>query len=231
MRTAAGSSETTQKHSESMDQATETILSQFPTRSFTNMLSSSNNILPAPTVISTVRLTLVSRGVAGPCARIYRLPSPASAQQEDSDVSRSFASTYEAWVALLPPNLHTKPLPNPKAKDLQNRGRIPLNTPLPQRVRLLAESLLQRPPLTYPSEEKGTAEYPLVPSEEDLIGFVTTGQFNLAEGKGVAIGAVSVAKALEGINTSRKRGAKEMRLCIIRNAGEKIGRLAKWEPV
>ena len=72
--------------------------------------------------------------------------------------------------------------------------------------------------------------FPLVPDEEHLIGFVTTGEFNLAEGKGVAIGNVVVRKIVEGISAAGKddRGA---RLCVVRNSGEKIGRLAKWEVV
>ena len=68
-----------------------------------------------------------------------------------------------------------------------------------------------------------------MPDEEDLIGFVMTGEFNLAEGKGVAVGSVVVEKILEGLRRDGK--GKEGRLCIVRNAGEKMGRLASWEIV
>ena len=104
-----------------------------------------------------------------------------------------------------------------------------MDTPLPQRLRLLAQSLLEHPPLSYPPEKDDG--HPLVPGEEDLIGFVTTGKFNLAEGKGVAVGTIAVARILEGLRRDGKKVSKEGRLCIVRNAGEKIGRLAQWEAV
>lgn len=92
------------------------------------------------------------------------------------------------------------------------------------------------------------------PDEEDLIGFVTTGGFNLREGKGTAIGGIWVQRVVEGwraeqqemdgVNTSKegilasqarkiekekKRREKERCLCVVRNAGESIGRLGVWE--
>lgn len=70
-----------------------------------------------------------------------------------------------------------------------------------------------------------------MPDEKDIIGFVTTGEFNLAEGKGVAIGSVLVSRVVEGIRISKEACDKGGRLCIVRNAGEKIGRLARWEAV
>jgi ribonuclease P/MRP protein subunit POP1 len=70
-----------------------------------------------------------------------------------------------------------------------------------------------------------------VPNEEDIIGFVTTGEFDLAEGKGVAVGTVFVTKVVESLRGDGKKGANGGRLCIVRNAGEKIGRLARWEAV
>jgi ribonuclease P/MRP protein subunit POP1 len=100
---------------------------------------------------------------------------------------------------------------------------------MPQRIRLLAQSLLENPPLPYPADK--TDGHPLVPDEEDLMGFVTTGEFNLAEGKGVAIGNVFVAKAVEGLRRENKEEVKGGRWCVVRNAGEKVGRLAKWEPL
>lgn len=82
--------------------------------------------------------------------------------------------------------------------------------------------------MPYPATGKGQEDgYPLVPDEQDLIGFVTTGQFNLAQGYGTAIGNVLVAKVMEAEGVKGKEG----RLCIVRNAGEKIGRLARWEAV
>jgi ribonuclease P/MRP protein subunit POP1 len=79
-----------------------------------------------------------------------------------------------------------------------------------------------------------------VPNEEDLIGFVTTGNFNLGEGKGIGIGSLLLSKVKPvsdaSVNTTEssqvvKPGMyrKEERLCIIRDAGQAVGRLARWE--
>lgn len=118
------------------------------------------------------------------------------------------------------------------------------------------------------------------PEPEDLIGFVTSGGYNLIEGRGTAIGALWVQRLIDGwkaedklaLNgnepdgtetgngkvdivqrtqqktdskattriTKDQAGAKpqkqlaqrvdrERHLCIVRNAGESIGRLAIWE--
>ena len=83
-----------------------------------------------------------------------------------------------------------------------------------------------------PPQEKPTEDGHLpLPGEEDLIGFVTTGEFNLAEGKGVAMGTFVVARAIEGVRREKKAGDKAGKLCIVRNSGESIGRLARWEAV
>jgi len=196
---------------------------------FTHLLSGSHSGLPQSSTLATIRITLINRGIATPCARIYRLPrAPASA--ESSSISSPPATALEEWLRLLPGKSDTGTLPNPKSKSAKNIGRIPLNVPVPQRVRLLAQSLLQDPPLSYPGDKTRDGS-PLVPDEEDLIGFVTTGEFNLAEGKGVAIGTVAVAKVIENLRANKKKGSKEGRLCIVRNSGEKIGRLARWEAV
>ncbi|RDL37020.1 uncharacterized protein BP5553_04453 [Venustampulla echinocandica] len=201
-------------------------------QNFTTLLSS-HDIGPTPSSqVATIRLTLITRGIASPCARIYRLPPPPPTADPSSTTSSPPPTTRAEWLSHLPPPSKTKPLPNPKSKAAKDLGRIPLNTPIPQRVRLLAQALLQGPAPTYPAVKNGLDGHPLVPNEEDLIGFVTTGEFNLAEGKGVAIGTVAVAKVLEGLKRDRGLGAKkDGRLCIVRNAGESIGRLARWEAV
>jgi len=57
-----------------------------------------------------------------------------------------------------------------------------------------------------------------------LVGFVTTGNFNLAEGQGTGIGSIVLEKVVE----SAKKGGEEARLCVVRNSGESVGRLARW---
>lgn len=86
--------------------------------------------------------------------------------------------------------------------------------------------------------------HPEVPGEDDLIGFVTTGEFCLTEGKGVAVGSVLLGKLLEGRggvvtggkeeeDRKKKKGGSvgRRRLVIVRNAGEVVGRLAEWDVV
>jgi ribonuclease P/MRP protein subunit POP1 len=97
-----------------------------------------------------------------------------------------------------------------------------------ERKKILAESLLstELPYPKPPTNHLDMAGHPLCPNEDDLIGFVTTGAFSLSEGKGTAIGSISAEKALDGLRTV---GSKEGKLCIVRNAGESVGWLARWE--
>ncbi|KAG9185715.1 ribonuclease P/MRP protein subunit POP1 [Alternaria panax] len=69
----------------------------------------------------------------------------------------------------------------------------------------------------------GEEDYPLVPDEADLIGFVTTGNYNLAEGMPTAVANVAAHK-VAGVPSAD-------RVCIVRQAGSTIGRLARWEVI
>ena len=79
-----------------------------------------------------------------------------------------------------------------------------------------------------PANKLDVGGYPFCPGEEDLIGFVTSGSFSLSEGQGFALGSISAEKSLD---TLRDTGEREGRLCIVRNAGESVGWLARWEVV
>ena len=73
-----------------------------------------------------------------------------------------------------------------------------------------------------------------MPGEEDLIGFVTSGNFNLKEGRGTGIAALSFARVFsEFMCPTGKGGSKEAmkRICVVRGVGEQVGRLARWEVV
>lgn len=226
--------EGTQKTSNDQAIKSSVLIEHLLMKPFTSLLSSADAELPSPSAVATVRLSCISRGVATPCARIYRLPSPSPSQKipspQQSSAGSNSVTSRERWLSLLPAMAGKRtPLPNLKSKKSKTK-RIPLDVPLPQRVRLLAQSLLE-PPLPYPSSKAEHDDYPVVPNEEDLIGFVTTGEFNLSEGKGIAIGSIVVKKVMEGLRRNGNVASKEGRLCIIRNAGEKLGRLAQWEPV
>lgn len=93
---------------------------------------------------------------------------------------------------------------------------------------------------------------PICPDQHDLIGFVTKGEYNLRDGRGEAIGSISATLAAEelarytsactpssGTGKHQKGnsggqgslGGIAQRLCVVRNAGEDVGRLARWELV
>ncbi|KAI5299692.1 serine arginine-rich splicing factor, partial [Ascosphaera pollenicola] len=79
-----------------------------------------------------------------------------------------------------------------------------------------------------------------MPEEADLIGFVTTGNFNLRAGCGTGVGCVYVNRLVDGAVEKRQElvcagtvpgMAREMfgRICIVRNAGNNAGRFGVWE--
>jgi ribonuclease P/MRP protein subunit POP1 len=73
--------------------------------------------------------------------------------------------------------------------------------------------------------EAGQEGYPECPGEEDLVGFVTTGNYSLSEGKTVALGGLVWGAWFAGEKWDRERWV------VVRGVGETIGRLGKWEAV
>ena len=163
------------------------------------------NIDPS-SALMTVRITMSSKGTPKQCARIYRLPGS------------SDQALHDSWMKLLPSKQHYSakskrpPPPPPRAAVL------PKDAPTHEQQRYLAASLLL--PATRP--KAGEAEYPACPGKEYLIGYVTTGNFNLAEGGGTGVGAIVVGKVMGVMGKGRE-------ICIVRNVGEKVARLARWE--
>ena len=145
----------------------------------------------------TVRLTLLTRGVPQTCARIYRLPSASTGPD-----------LRKAWLALSQKQKQHGPK--------NGLPKLPTDAPAHLVQRRLAQSLLEPP-------RAGEDAYPACPGVEDLVGFVTTGNFNLAEGLGTGIGSLLVERVMEG--------GEQGRLCMVRNAGMDVGRLARWEIV
>jgi ribonuclease P/MRP protein subunit POP1 len=242
-------------------------LSQMTKTAFSKLVSTLDMPPPIPSyAILTVNIRLLARGVVGPCARIYRLPTrsittapsssievpathppPASNQSSTSDVSLP-NNLRDQWLSQLPSPTSA---PQPKGVKLSKA------TDIETRKLLLAKELLEPPrkhssnksrltdrhgrPIAPGAEDdvgfvpKPTMKpnmidiggHPLVPNAEDLIGFVTSGSFNLAEGCGTAIGTIAVDKVLSDV----KVNAKEGKLCIVRNSGENVGWIARWEVV
>ncbi|WYZ39285.1 hypothetical protein EsH8_III_001199 [Colletotrichum jinshuiense] len=194
--------------------------------------------LPARSVINA-SISILNRGVANACARIYRLPTrpepvlpassaevPATAPPPPKSVDGLPADLRSRWLATMPDSL---------AKPAKNSGRakqrVPPNADLQTRKRMLAQTLIA-PAEPYPPPKPNQTDmngHPLVPNEADLIGFVTTGSYSLSEGRATAIGCLSAEKAAEAL---RQGGSnREGTLCIVRNAGESVGWIARWEVV
>jgi len=168
------------------------------------MLTASTIIDNPQSALITVRLTMLNQGVPQTCARIYRLPT------KDTGLRKS-------WLSLLPSQSSRKFPPHKRPSTLRKPTKEASNA---EHRAYLATRILD------PDDETrnhSTSRHLPVPDEVDLIGFITTGNFNLTEGLGTGIGSVALAKVLGG---NLQVDQTEQRLCIVR---ENIGRLAKWE--
>lgn len=81
-----------------------------------------------------------------------------------------------------------------------------------------------------PQPRAGSDGYPHVPGEEDCIGFVTTGNFSLKEGLGIGVGALAFARVFGSVDVDGKVGSV-VKVCIVRDVGGSLGRLARWDAV
>ncbi|KAL6710693.1 Ribonucleases P/MRP protein subunit pop1 [Coniothyrium glycines] len=187
-------------------------MTQFSSKQAQHVLgldSSSLATLPTSSLV-TVKVTMVQRGIPADCARIYRLP------QSNEDLKQK-------WLNLIPRHGLKK-----SCKQQQPRSNDDVQTHLQHRN--LARSLLEPHFENDGIPKAGEQGYPIVPDEEDLIGFVTTGNYNLAKGVPTAIANIAVHK-VAGNPPGATTKAKNETLCIIRQAGSTIGRLAKWEVI
>ncbi|KAL2269610.1 hypothetical protein VTJ83DRAFT_1794 [Remersonia thermophila] len=159
----------------------------------------------------------------------------------DAEVSASDPAAT-AGPRPLPPDLRDQwlrklPGKGPRGKQPQQNKAAPPprmdpGADMATRRRLLARSLVSaETPLPYPRPPSDATSHPPCPGEEDLMGFVTTGSFSLAEGRATAVGSVAAGRALEAIReaAAAAAAAAEGRLCVVRNAGESVGWLARWE--
>ncbi|CCF35504.1 POPLD domain-containing protein [Colletotrichum higginsianum] len=204
--------------------------------------SPASNPLPPRSVIN-VRIAVLNRGVATSCARIYRLPSrpapvhpassaevPATVPPPPTSVRRLPADLRNQWLATLPDQAQS-PKNSGRPKQ-QGQTRLPANADMRTRKQMLAKTLITAPAAEYPPPKPNQTDmngHPLVPDEADLIGFVTTGAYSLSEGRATAVGCLSGEKAAEALRDGGK--GREGTLCVVRNAGESIGWIARWEVV
>ena len=162
----------------------------------------------------TVNVSLIHRGVPTACARIYRLPT-ADPTLRKKWVEQAKSTKYQSKTKYPPKPAFVDTFTTTDASNhaYQAAQMSTLLGPLP---------LGQETPIETP--RAGDPSYPQVPGEEDLIGFITTGNFNLGEGKGTGIGCLALKK-VEGDLKNRQRGT----LCIVREAGMSLGRIARWQ--
>ncbi|ORY67653.1 POPLD domain-containing protein [Pseudomassariella vexata] len=185
--------------------------------------------------IVTVKIRTLSRGTPAPCARIYRLPTiahvPVSTQAEVPatepthvrDNSKLPSDLRDQWLAKIPGKTN-----GAKAKPpLKHNSAVDLD--VETRKRLLAQELIGPPP-SQPNEGNVNG-HPFCPDAEDLIGFVTTGSFNLRNGCGEGIGSISAEMAREELGRYKNKDDPAARVCVVRNAGQAVGWVARWDLV
>ncbi|KAL8794830.1 MAG: hypothetical protein Q9195_002658 [Heterodermia aff. obscurata] len=188
--------------------------------------------------LASVRLTLLHRGTPTVCARIYGLPVDAALRKK----WLSLLSSLRSSVSPQTKSPHSKTARIGDSAVPSHVSDLPSDTPAHIKRQALARALLNGP------VSANAEEYPSCPAEEDLIGFVTTGNFDLGMGRSAALGNIAIAKALKQIDVSENkeseatgestgnegqsllRGLKpEDRICVVRNAGQRVARLARWE--
>lgn len=161
-----------------------------------------------------VKIGMIQRGAPTTCARIYRLPT-------------NNTELRDKWLSLLPESTVSSTL-----KRVSNKHQIPPDELASERNQRsdLARRLLEPPPARIGPPKAGEEDYPAVPDEMDLIGYVTTGNYNLATGMPTAVANLMLHRVVTGMGEG-KCMSKEDRVCIVREAGRTIGRLATWEAI
>ncbi|KAI0384517.1 ribonucleases P/MRP protein subunit POP1-domain-containing protein [Hypomontagnella monticulosa] len=186
---------------------------------------------PPLTSLMTAQIIILGRGVPTTCARVYRLPGaqPATISSQAEVPATDPQLKVEGK---LPPNLREQWLARkPSKKNGPKKVAVKSDMDMEIRQQLLAQQLIG-PPSQFPPPSPNSESingHPLCPDEEDLIGFVTTGSFNLRDGRGEAIASLSATKALEELRRYKNQTDPAARLCVVRNAGQNVGWLAKWE--
>ena len=160
-------------------------------------------------LLAAVKITMLHQGVVHACARIYRLPTTDLKLREQWKRG-SGTSTGKSHQA----SSHVTKAQTDDAANVRRQH--------------LAAMLLGEAQSQGPGEEALLA----VPDEADLIGFVSTGDFNLAEGLGTSIGSIALEQVVRlptPCDTSLEEFTRDRCLCIVRESGHGLGRLARWE--
>ncbi|KAI1141053.1 POPLD-domain-containing protein [Hypoxylon sp. FL0543] len=207
-------------------------ITQLSKSTFLTCQSPTSEPLP-PASLVTVNIKILGRGVPTTCARVYRLPDITPATNLTQTVIPATNPPPNSKAdGKLPLNLRDQWLARKPCKgNAQKKVVVKRDLDFETRQQLLAQQLLG-PPAQFPPPPPNSENingHPLCPNEEDLIGFVTTGSFNLRDGRGDGIGTLSAAKALEEWKRYKNQKDPAARLCVVRNAGQNVGWLARWE--
>ncbi|KAF2017160.1 hypothetical protein BU24DRAFT_366752 [Aaosphaeria arxii CBS 175.79] len=174
---------------------------------------SSSRIISSSPYLLTTSIRMVERGTPQTCARIYRLPTT------DPDMRKR-------WLSLLPEPASKSQRPTGKRTNASLQSAISSKN---ARNKKLAANLLESMDSTDRVINANSPNYPIVPDEVDLIGFVTTGNYNLAEGRPCAIANLSIQKVMESVDLYDKDGLSPNKghICIVREAGQALGSMSE----
>ena len=188
--------------------------------------------------LASIHITLLHRGTPTTCARIYSLPVDAALRKKWLSLFsslRSSASTQTKSSRSKTTSIGDTAVPS-------HVSDLPSDAPAHIKRQALARALLNGP------VSANAEDYPSCPAEEDLIGFVTTGNFDLGMGRSAAVGNIAIARVFKLVDASESmesgtagesmsRKGKNLlrwlkpddRICVVRNAGQRVARLARWE--
>ncbi|KAH8159615.1 hypothetical protein CIB48_g8630 [Xylaria polymorpha] len=120
-------------------------------------------------------------------------PTVSSQAEVPATQPPSACNLREQWLAQRPGKPKSKKSPKPTTPEA--------------RMQALAQSLLAGPP----APTMTANGHPICPDATDLIGFVTTGSFNLRDGRGEAIASISALRAAEEMGAAE--GYRDAVLC------------------
>ncbi|KKY25479.1 putative ribonuclease p complex subunit [Phaeomoniella chlamydospora] len=241
----------------------------------------SSGLIPSPSdtgdghTLGTIRITFLTRGTPLRGARIYTLPSKASNQNlqkwlaldpgpssgispEPQEKGRlNHWGTIRKHTVLPPENIDAVDIPGYDPAWDEERKQQQQNKSKKGKASLQHKSTEQPNISTGPllsATDNTDPVHPPCPPKSHLIGFVTTGAYNLSQGRGTAIGSIWLEKywKLSNVESTggetgsgsrsplRETGShraeqinkqRRNRLIVVRNSGECVGRLGIWEEV
>ncbi|TLD22359.1 hypothetical protein PspLS_07947 [Pyricularia sp. CBS 133598] len=170
--------------------------------------------------ISTVHISMFDGGVPNPRARVYLLPS----LREQEELRSAWLERFKGTIGSAG---------NKRTQKSSSDRRFPQSSTFAERREILAESLFQNTDCEAAAGMEGSPSksYPQV-FARDLMGYVTSGGYNLARGRGHGIGHLAAGKIAESMQATVDMGGAwnnaESFYCVVRNVGETICRPAIW---